>query len=79
MRTTIGPIVAAPDYVKGLSEMVRAYIPEGRRYITLGTDDFGRSDSRTEFRPYFEVDRQAIVQASLRALEDLEAFNEVSE
>lgn len=63
-----GPIVAATDYVRALPEMVRVFIPIGRRYVTLGTDGFGRSDSRAALRAHFEVDAQAIVQASLQAL-----------
>ena len=48
-----GPIVAATDYVHLLPESIRAYVPEGRRYITLGTDGFGRSDSGlANFRCY---------------------------
>ncbi|SDR53938.1 pyruvate dehydrogenase E1 component [Paraburkholderia fungorum] len=73
MRGTRGPIVAACDYVKALPELVRGYVPEGRRYITLGTDGFGRSDSRAELRRYFEVDAQSIVNASLRVTEVCEA------
>lgn len=79
LRTTVGPIIAASDYVKALPEMVRAYIPDGRRYVTLGTDGFGRSDSRAQLRRYFEVDAQAIVQAGLRALERQVAGSEVRE
>lgn len=66
-RTNTGPIVAATDYVRSLPEMVRAFVPAGRRYVTLGTDGFGRSDSRAALRAHFEVGAQAIVQASLCA------------
>ena len=68
MAPTAGPIVAATDYVRALPEMVRAFVPEGRRYVTLGTDGFGRSDSRAALRAHFEVDAASIVQAALRAL-----------
>ncbi|MEO8059426.1 MAG: alpha-ketoglutarate dehydrogenase [Burkholderiales bacterium] len=67
MASSVGPIIAATDYVRALPEMVRAFVPEGRRYVTLGTDGFGRSDSRAALRAHFEVDARAIVQASLRA------------
>ncbi|EHP41142.1 2-oxoacid dehydrogenase subunit E1 [Cupriavidus basilensis OR16] len=68
-----GPIVAATDYVRALPELVRAFIPPGRRYVTLGTDGFGRSDSRAALRRYFEVDAAAIVQASLAAVAEIVA------
>jgi pyruvate dehydrogenase E1 component len=79
LRATAGPVIAATDYVRALPELVRAYVPESRRYITLGTDGFGRSDSRAELRRYFEVDSESIVQASLRALQEIEAAQEIEE
>jgi len=63
-----GPIVAATDYVRLVPESVRAYLPPGRRYATLGTDGFGRSDTRAALRRYFKVDAQAIVETTVRAL-----------
>jgi pyruvate dehydrogenase E1 component len=63
-----GPIIAATDYVRVLPESVRAYIPSNRRYMTLGTDGFGRSDTRAALRAYFGVDAQTIVRAALLAL-----------
>jgi pyruvate dehydrogenase E1 component len=63
-----GPIIAATDYVRALPESVRAYVPAGRRYLTLGTDGFGRSDTRAELRAYFGVDATTISRAALRAL-----------
>ncbi|MDE2414383.1 MAG: alpha-ketoglutarate dehydrogenase [Comamonadaceae bacterium] len=68
LAATLGPIVAATDYVRAVPETVRAYIPEGRRYRTLGTDGFGRSDTRAALRSFFRVDAQAIVRQSLAAL-----------
>jgi pyruvate dehydrogenase E1 component len=56
-----GPIVAATDYVRALPETVRAFLPAGRRYVTLGTDGFGRSDTRAVLRSFFQVDAQSIV------------------
>jgi pyruvate dehydrogenase E1 component len=56
-----GPIVAATDYVRALPETVRAFVPAGRRYVTLGTDGFGRSDTRAVLRSFFQVDAQSIV------------------
>jgi pyruvate dehydrogenase E1 component len=65
---TAGPIVAASDYVRAVGDLIRPYVPEGRRYVALGTDGFGRSDTRARLRAFFEVDRAAIVQAALAAL-----------
>jgi pyruvate dehydrogenase E1 component len=59
-----GPVLAASDYVCAVAESVRAFIPEGRAYKTLGTDGFGRSDTRAALRQYFGVDASAIVQAA---------------
>jgi pyruvate dehydrogenase E1 component len=63
-----GPVIAASDYVRMVPESIRAFVPPGRRYITLGTDGFGRSDTRAELRRFFEVDAQAIANAALFAL-----------
>lgn len=68
LAPSAGPIVAASDYVRAVPESVRAYLPEGRRYSTLGTDGFGRSDTRAALRRFFSVDAQSIAQAALRAL-----------
>jgi pyruvate dehydrogenase E1 component len=59
-----GPILAATDYVRAVPESVRAFLPEGRRYLTLGTDGFGRSDTRAALRRFFGVDAAAIVHAA---------------
>jgi pyruvate dehydrogenase E1 component len=59
-----GPIIAATDYVRLVPEQIRACLPCGRRYLTLGTDGFGRSDTRAALRRFFKVDAQAIVQAA---------------
>jgi pyruvate dehydrogenase E1 component len=57
------PIVAATDYVSALSDLIRPWLHD--RYIVLGTDGFGRSDTRAALRRFFEVDRNAIVVAAL--------------
>ena len=57
---TQGPIVAATDYVRAVPETVRAYLPPGRAYRTLGTDGFGRSDTRAALRRAFGVDAKNI-------------------
>jgi pyruvate dehydrogenase E1 component len=65
---TKGPIVAASDYVSAVADLPRAWAPQGRRYVSLGTDGFGRSDTRVALRKFFGVDRDAIVAAALNAL-----------
>ena len=64
-----GPVLAASDYVCAVTESVRAFIPEDRRYKTLGTDGFGRSDTRAALRHYFEVDAAAIVRTATSMLQ----------
>jgi pyruvate dehydrogenase E1 component len=59
---TRGPIVAVSDYVRAVPDSVRAYLPAGRRCATLGTDGFGRSDTRAALRRFFEVDAASIVE-----------------
>jgi len=56
------PIVAATDYVRAVPESIRAYIPQGRSYAALGTDGFGRSDTRAALRAFFGVDAAGIAQ-----------------
>ena len=63
-----GPIVATTDYVHALPESIRACIPEGRGYITLGTDGFGRSDTRAALREYFGVNADTICKVAKEAL-----------
>ena len=67
---TQGPIVAATDYVRAVPEQLRAWVPAGRHYLTLGTDGFGRSDSRALLRDFFEVSARHIVLRALQALAD---------
>jgi pyruvate dehydrogenase E1 component len=63
-----GPVIAASDYVRALPEQVRAWLPANRPYTVLGTDGFGRSDTRSELRAFFEVDARSIAGAALHAL-----------
>jgi pyruvate dehydrogenase E1 component len=65
---TKGPVIAATDYVRSFAEQIRAFVP--RRYVVLGTDGFGRSDTREKLRRFFEVDRYYITLAALKALAD---------
>jgi len=68
LADTRGPIVAATDYVRMYAEQIRPFI--NRRYVTLGTDGFGRSDTREQLRHFFEVDRRWVTVAALKALAD---------
>jgi pyruvate dehydrogenase E1 component len=61
-----GPAIAATDYVRGFAEQIRPFVP--RPYTVLGTDGFGRSDTREKLRHFFEVDRHWITLAALTAL-----------
>jgi pyruvate dehydrogenase E1 component len=72
LSATTGPIVAASDYVRAVPDLVRTWVP--RRYVVLGTDGFGRSDTREALRRFFEVDRGFIVVAALKALADEESI-----
>jgi pyruvate dehydrogenase E1 component len=63
-----GPFIAASDYMKTVADQIRQWVPG--RYVALGTDGFGRSDSRAELRRFFEVDRHYVVVAALKALAD---------
>ena len=64
-----GPIIAATDYVRAVPETIRAYIPKNRHYRTLGTDGFGRSDTRTALREYFGVNAENIAKEALIMME----------
>ncbi|MBK7356249.1 pyruvate dehydrogenase (acetyl-transferring), homodimeric type [Propionivibrio sp.] len=68
LNDTRGPIVAATDYVRLYAEQIRPFL--NRRYVTLGTDGFGRSDTREKLRHFFEVDRRWVAIAALKALAD---------
>ncbi|ACL65169.1 2-oxo-acid dehydrogenase E1 subunit, homodimeric type [Anaeromyxobacter dehalogenans 2CP-1] len=65
---TQGPVVAATDYVRTFAEQIRPWVP--RAYHVLGTDGFGRSDTREKLRGFFEVDRHHVAIAALKALAD---------
>ncbi|SIS49667.1 pyruvate dehydrogenase E1 component [Roseivivax lentus] len=61
-----GPVIAATDYMKNYAEQIRAFVPQ--RYTVLGTDGFGRSDSRENLRRFFEVDANHIAAAAMTDL-----------
>ena len=62
-----GPVIAASDYVSALADLIRPYVPG--KYVALGTDGFGRSDTRAALRSFFEVDAKSVVVAALAALD----------
>jgi pyruvate dehydrogenase E1 component len=66
LKDTQGPVIASTDYVRAFAEQIRPFVP--RRYTVLGTDGFGRSDTREKLRYFFEVDRHWVTLASLAAL-----------
>ncbi len=68
LKDRVGPVIAATDYIKNYADQIRAMVPAD--YRVLGTDGFGRSDSRSKLRSFFEVDRHYIAIAALRALQD---------
>ena len=70
MEGTEGPIVVSTDYMRTYAEQVRAFVPKGRTYKVLGTDGYGRSDTRAKLREFFEVDRHYVTVAALKSLAD---------
>ena len=61
-----GPIVAASDYTRSFSDQIRPYVE--KPFYSLGTDGYGRSDTRENLRKFFEVDKEHIVAYTLSAL-----------
>ncbi|MGH8289080.1 MAG: pyruvate dehydrogenase (acetyl-transferring), homodimeric type [Steroidobacteraceae bacterium] len=68
LKDAQGPFIAATDYMRTVPDQIREWVPG--RYVSLGTDGFGRSDSRAALRRHFEVDRHYITVAALKALAD---------
>ncbi len=68
LQNQAGPVVAATDYVRAFAEQIRRYVPSS--YHVLGTDGFGRSDTSSKLRNFFEVDRYAIAYAAIKSLAD---------
>jgi pyruvate dehydrogenase E1 component len=75
-----GPVIAASDYMKVFADQIRAFLPT-HNFVALGTDGFGRSDTRKALRGFFEVDRHYVAIAAMKALADQEAIprNKVTE
>ena len=70
LEGTDGPIVVSTDYMRTYAEQVRAFVPKGRSYKVLGTDGYGRSDTRAKLREFFEVNRHFVTVAALKSLAD---------
>jgi pyruvate dehydrogenase E1 component len=68
LADTQGPVIASTDYVRAFADQIRAFVP--RRFVVLGTDGFGRSDTREKLRRFFEVDRYYVTVAALKSLAD---------
>ena len=68
LAATEGPIIAATDYIRAHTNQIREFMP--RSFTVLGTDGFGRSDTRARLREFFEVDRRYVVLAAMTALAD---------
>ncbi len=67
------PVIASSDYMKALSDGIREFVPGS--YTVLGTDGFGRSDTREKLRDFFEVDRRYVVIAALKSLAEQNAID----
>ncbi len=67
LKNTQGPVIAASDYVSAVADLIRPYVPG--KFVALGTDGFGRSDTRAALRAFFEVDARNITVAALAALQ----------
>ncbi|GAB4059617.1 pyruvate dehydrogenase (acetyl-transferring), homodimeric type [Uliginosibacterium sediminicola] len=68
LKDAQGPVIVATDYIRLYAEQIRPYVPG--KYVVLGTDGFGRSDTREALRNHFEVDRRWVALAALTALAD---------
>ncbi len=68
LQADVAPVIAATDYIRAFAEQIRAYVPHP--YTVLGTDGFGRSDTREQLRHFFEVNRYWITISALKSLVD---------
>ena len=73
LDSAVGPVIASTDYTRAFAEQIRAYIKAP--YVVLGTDGFGRSDTRENLRRFFEVNRYHVTVAALKSLADLGQFD----
>jgi pyruvate dehydrogenase E1 component len=70
LATSVGPIIAVTDFMKAVPDQISRFVPLGRRFVPLGTDGFGRSDTREALRRFFETDAAHVEVAILAALAD---------
>ncbi len=68
LRRTGGPVIAVTDFMRAVPDQISRFIPDGRRYTSLGTDGFGRSDTREALRDFFETDARHVAGAALSEL-----------
>jgi len=68
LKDAKGPVIASTDYMKSYAEQIQRFVPN--KFVALGTDGFGRSDSREALRDFFEVNRHYVVVTALKALSD---------
>jgi pyruvate dehydrogenase E1 component len=68
LKDAAGPVIASTDYMKSFAEQIQRFVPN--KFVALGTDGYGRSDSREALRDFFEVNRYYVVIAALKALSD---------
>lgn len=73
LKNQPGPVIAATDYIRAYADQIRAFVPGS--YTVLGTDGFGRSDTRKQLREFFEVNQRYIVFAALKSLADEKQFS----
>jgi pyruvate dehydrogenase E1 component len=68
LATSTGPVIAVTDFMKAVPDQISRFVPAGRRFVPLGTDGFGRSDTREVLRRFFETDAAHVEVAALSAL-----------
>ncbi len=68
LKDAKGPVIASTDYMKSFAEQIQRFVPN--KFVALGTDGYGRSDSREALRDFFEVDRHYVVVAALKTLSE---------
>ena len=68
LENTKGPVIASTDYIRLFADQIRQFMPKDKAYVVLGTDGYGRSDTRKALREHFEVNRYYVVIAALNAL-----------
>ncbi len=73
LKNQPGPVIAATDYIRAYADQIRAFVPQS--YTVLGTDGFGRSDTREQLREFFEVSAHYIILTALKSLVDAQQLS----